>query len=166
MADHPETLGALYELLYFERITDHEGHLFVISSAFSTSCCLDPKPSSTLCFPENNVNIRNCLGVSEKKKQMQLIKQMGVDSLMLFIAPLWSRIHGNKLRLTAIVVPINIYCDKYKRLNTVCRYTVKQNRRFRHLSSPKRHVAVGPIWLLGGTKLHGTAQDGDRIKLP
>lgn len=55
---------------------------------------------------------------------------MGVASLMLFIAPLWSRIHGNKLRLTAIVVPINIYCDKYKRLNTVCRYTIKQNRGF------------------------------------
>jgi hypothetical protein len=75
---------------------------------------------------------------------MQLIKQMGVASLMLFIAPLCNRIY-----LTAIVVPINIYCDKYKPMNTVCRFTIKQNKVFRYLSNPKRNVAVGPIWLLG-----------------
>jgi hypothetical protein len=83
-----------------------------------------------LSFPENNVNITKCLGVSEKKQStatvwIQLIKQMGVSSLMLFIAPLCNRIRGNKLSLTAIVVPINIYCDKYKLMNTVCQYTIQ-----------------------------------------
>ena len=48
----------------------------------------------------------------------------------------------------------------------VRRYTIKQSKVFRHLSNPKRNFAVGPVWLQGGTKLHGTAQDGDPIKLP
>jgi ribosomal protein L32 len=50
---------------------------------------------------------------------------MGVAILMLFVAPLCNLVYENKLRLTAIVVPVNIYCDKYKLMNTVCRYTVQ-----------------------------------------